>query len=89
LITHESFHAEEMHIIGFDKYVKDAPLRGTLEVDYTNENWIRFYKREKYVHDRILKSKKNVFNSEELRHNYFNYDYYLIQLENRKIKIPE
>lgn len=37
-----------MHKIGFDKYVKDAPLTGTEIEDYTAKNWINRYKREKY-----------------------------------------
>ncbi|MFB9096890.1 MULTISPECIES: zincin-like metallopeptidase toxin domain-containing protein [Flavobacterium] len=66
-MLHESFHAEEFKKIGFDEYVKDAPLRGVKEADYTNENWIRLYKREKYVYDRLVENaKKYKLNSEEI-----------------------
>jgi hypothetical protein len=37
-MAHESFHAEEMKLIGFNEYVKGAPLRGAKEADYTVEN---------------------------------------------------
>ena len=84
-MSHESFHAREMYELGFVEYVKDAPLKGTNISDYTDENWIRFYKREKYVHDYIIK--KAGFNNKELFHNFINLDYYLIQLEKRGINI--
>ena len=90
-IAHEHFHAEEMHKIGFDDYVKDGALSGSkFPDDYTTENLLRSFKREKYVHDQIEKHAKMYnFNSLELRHNYFNLDLYQFHLEKRNIKIPE
>lgn len=49
-MAHEHYHAEEMYKIGFNKYVKDAPLAGTNKADYTSKNWQHIYKREKYVY---------------------------------------
>lgn len=67
LMAHESFHAEEMHKLGFDNFVKDCPLKGVKPKDYTPENWIRLYKREKYVYDRIIENKKILkLNEDEL-----------------------
>ena len=37
-MAHESFHAEEMKLIGFDEYVKNAPLRGVKEAEYLIES---------------------------------------------------
>ncbi|WPO84586.1 zincin-like metallopeptidase toxin domain-containing protein [Chryseobacterium sp. JJR-5R] len=51
VMVHEHYHAEEMSKIGFQEYVKNAPLKGVKEGDYTIENWIRLYKREKYVYE--------------------------------------
>ena len=59
LMAHEHYHAEEMSKIGFDKYVKDAPLRGTKIEDYTSKNWQHIYKREKYVYDQLVKNAKS------------------------------
>ncbi|MCO6174714.1 hypothetical protein NHF50_06615 [Flavobacterium sp. NRK F10] len=88
-MAHESFHAEEMNKIGFDAYVKDAPLRNVDPKDYTKENWLRFYRREKYVYDKIIENlKKHSLNNEELAHNFFNLDYYILKLEKLNIKIP-
>lgn len=95
-MLHESFHAEEFKKIGFDKYVKDAPLRGVKESDYTTENWIRLYKREKYVYDRIVeKAKKYKLNSEEVStppfgHAFQYFDTQIVlELEIRNIPIPK
>ena len=84
-------HAEEMSKIGFQAYVKDAPLAGVVEDDYTMENWIRLYKREKYVYDQLMKNAKS-FNltDEELYHAFIYFDAeYMLQLEIRNIKIPK
>ncbi|WP_276975650.1 zincin-like metallopeptidase toxin domain-containing protein [Flavobacterium filum] len=90
-MAHESFHAEEFKKIGFDEYVKDAPLRGVKEVEYTTENWIRLYKREKYVYDRlVVNEKKYVLNNEELNHAFYYFDgKVVLELEKRNIKIPK
>ena len=91
LIAHEHYHAEEMYKIGFDKYVKDAPLAGTKIEDYTAKNWINRYKREKYVYDQLVKNaKKFNLNDDELAHAWRYFDYhYEYQLEVRNIKIPK
>ncbi|MEC4004904.1 zincin-like metallopeptidase toxin domain-containing protein [Flavobacterium sp. SUN052] len=89
-IVHESLHAEEMKLIGFDKYVKDAPLKGVKEVKYTKENLIRRYNREKYVFESLIKkSKQFELNNEEIWHSkaYF-YEIEMSLIENN-IKIPK
>jgi len=87
IMSHEHFHAEEMHEIGFKKYVKDASLKGTKFPDeYTDVSLTRSYKREKYVHDQIIK--KGGFNNQEMQHNFFNLDFYAYHLEKRNIAIP-
>ncbi|PZU22027.1 MAG: hypothetical protein DI622_06535 [Chryseobacterium sp.] len=64
LITHESFHAEEMSKIGFKAYTKNAHIKDT---PWTIENRIHEYMREKYVYERLVQhSKKHKFNPEEL-----------------------
>lgn len=90
-MAHEHYHAEEMSKIGFQAYVKDAPLAGTKIEDYTAKNWINRYKREKYVYDQLVKSAKNFkLNDEELYHAFIYLDYdYIYQLEIRNIKIPK
>lgn len=90
-MVHEHFHAEEMYKIGFDEYVKDAPLKGVKEINFTTENWLRLYKREKYVYDKILKNAKGYeLNREELQHAFQYFDYFVVyQLEKRNIKIPK
>ncbi|WP_431612030.1 zincin-like metallopeptidase toxin domain-containing protein [Chryseobacterium sp. 'Rf worker isolate 10'] len=91
LIAHEHYHAEEMSKIGFSEYVKDAPLAGIAKADYTTENWINRYKREKYVYDQLVKNAK-IFNlnDDELYHAFIYLDYeYIYQLEIRNIKIPK
>ena len=90
-MAHESFHAEEMKLIGFDEYVKNAPLRGVKEADYTIENWQRLYKREKYVYDNLIKNaKKYNLNNQELDHAFYYFDgKILLELEIRNIKIPK
>ena len=88
-MAHESFHAEEMHLLGFEEYVRDCPSAGTkFPNDYSDANLLRSYRREKYVYDKIVKNaKKYKLNEEELRHNYFNLDFYKYHLEQRNIKI--
>jgi len=87
-MAHESFHAEEMYILGFDKFVKNGALKGRKFEDYTSENLIRAYEREKYVHDRIIEtSEKFEFNDEELTHNFYNLDWYKWHLEMRNINL--
>lgn len=92
LMAHEHFHAEEMHKLGFDEYVKDAPFGikpPKFPDEYTNANLIRVYNREKYVYDQLVKNaKKFNLNNEELRHNFFNLDFYQYHLEKRNLKIP-
>ncbi|MDR3024205.1 zincin-like metallopeptidase toxin domain-containing protein [Chryseobacterium sp.] len=90
LMAHEHYHAEEMHIIGFDAYVKDATIGSPQFPDeYTAANLVRVYKREKYVHDKIIKNKKKFnLNDNELRHNFYNLDFYQYHLEKRNITIP-
>ncbi|MDP9958659.1 zincin-like metallopeptidase toxin domain-containing protein [Chryseobacterium lathyri] len=91
LMAHEHYHAEEMYHLGFDEYVKDAPLSNVLERDFTSENWQRLYKREKYVYDKLLKSAKDFnLNGDELNHAFYYFDgKILLELEKRKIKIPK
>ncbi|MFT6923212.1 MAG: hypothetical protein ACJA1C_002222 [Crocinitomicaceae bacterium] len=90
LIVHESFHALEMHLIKFEEYVKDAPFIGTkFPEGYTDENMLRSYWRERFVHDLIIENAvKYGFNNREMWHNMLNLDYYEIQLEKRGITIP-
>lgn len=91
LMAHEHYHAEEMSKIGFDKYVKDAPLRGTKIEDYTSKNWQHIYKREKYVYDQLVKNAKSFnLNDEELNHAFYYFDgKVVLELEIRNIKIPK
>lgn len=80
-----------MSKIGFQEYVKDAPLAGIDKADYTAKNWINRYKREKYVYDQLMKNAKS-FNltDEELYHAFIYFDAeYMLQLEIRNIKIPK
>jgi hypothetical protein len=86
LLFHETMHAEECFIIGKTKYLEDAQIVGTIQ---TNANAIRSYKREKYVYEKIKESsKKEGFNDQELFHNEIHFDIYVLELEKRKIKIP-
>jgi len=91
IMLHESFHAEEMFKIGFAKYNKGAVLKGVKEVDYTKENWLNLYRKEKYVYDRIVENaKKHSLNNEELYHAFIYLDIEVIlKLEKRNIKIPK
>lgn len=92
-MTHESFHAEEMHLIGFDKYVENAHVEGTL---WTIENRIHQYKREKYVYERLVENKERYkFNNEEVGippygHAFQYYDYikYKLEILLKKNNIP-
>ncbi|MGU3374353.1 zincin-like metallopeptidase toxin domain-containing protein [Chryseobacterium sp. M5A1_1a] len=90
-MSHEHYHAEEMHKIGFEMYVRDAPLAGVLQENYTTKNWINRYKREKYVYDQLVKNaEKFNLNNDELYHAFIYFDVeYVIQLEIRNIKIPK
>uniref|UniRef100_UPI004048E5EC zincin-like metallopeptidase toxin domain-containing protein n=1 Tax=Flavobacterium sp. TaxID=239 RepID=UPI004048E5EC len=95
-MLHESFHAEEMYKIGFTEYVKNAPLKGIKEDQWTNENWIRLYKREKYVYDRLVESaKKYNLNPQEVStppygHAFQYFDRFVVlELETRNIPIPK
>ncbi len=90
LIAHESFHAEEMNKIGFNKYVENAPAKGIKEEFYTKESLIRRYYRERYVYQSLLQNtKKYDLNSQEIWHikAYF-YEIEFSLLE-KKIKIPK
>ncbi|KAA5533894.1 hypothetical protein [Paenimyroides baculatum] len=95
ILVHEHFHAEEMYKIGFKKYVKDAPLAGTEFKDYTNENWIRLYKREKYVYDQLMKNiKKYNLNKQEIStppfgHAFQYFDGIVFRMEQLNIPIPK
>ena len=90
-MAHESFHAEEMKLIGFNEYVKNAPLKGVKEADYTIKNWQRLYKREKYVYDNLVKNaEKYNLNNEEVYHAFIYLDIEVVlKLEKRNIKIPK
>ncbi|OVE53938.1 hypothetical protein [Chryseobacterium mucoviscidosis] len=95
-MLHESFHAEEMHLISFDEYVKHAPLKDTKEDDYTVENWQHIYKREKYVYDKLVENaKKFNLNEQELSTPPFGhaFQYFdgqiVLKLEKRNIPIPK
>lgn len=95
ILVHEHFHAEEMSKIGFKKYIKDAPLAGTEFKDYTNENWIRLYKREKYVYDQLMKNvKKYNLNKQEVStppfgHAFQYFDGIVFRMEQLNIPIPK
>ncbi|WP_295204398.1 zincin-like metallopeptidase toxin domain-containing protein [uncultured Chryseobacterium sp.] len=95
LMIHEHYHAEEMHKIGFNKYVKDAPLIGVKEADYTIKNWQHIYKREKYVYDRLVKNAKiHKLNEQEVStppfgHAFQYLDFIILKLEKRNIPIPK
>jgi hypothetical protein len=61
-IFHEFKHLEEFVKIGKDEYIKGMfKISGDYELDY-----IRTYKREKYVFDEVMKN-KNRFNAEQLK----------------------
>ncbi len=86
-LFHETMHADECFSLGKSKYLEDAQVVGTLQTD---ANAIRSYKREKYVYEKIKKhAKEQKFNSKELFHNEIHFDIYTIELEKRKIKIPQ
>ena len=93
-MAHESFHAEEMHKIGFDEYVKDAPIKKDgipiKEEDLTPKNLIRRYKREKYVYNR-LKNDANKFNLNGQERWHIEAYFYEIELSllDKNIKIPK
>lgn len=89
-MAHESFHAEEFKKIGFDEYVKDAPLRGVKELEYTKENLIRRYYREKYVFDSLIKNSKNFgLNNQEIWHAKAYFYEIEMSLIEKNIKIPK
>ena len=78
-MTHESFHAEEMHLIGFDEYVKNGHIKDT---EFTISNQIREYEREKFVYDKFLKNKKKLtLTNEEKNHAYWYFDVLAAKLE--------
>ncbi|MCY0969183.1 zincin-like metallopeptidase toxin domain-containing protein [Chryseobacterium wangxinyae] len=86
-MAHEAFHAEEMSKIGFDEYVKDCPLEGVKMNDYTSENWIRLYKRERYVYDKIIENKKKFnLNEDEIEHADLYIEVIQLRMKSRKIK---
>ena len=76
---------------GFTGFIKDAPFAHIKTEDYTNENWIRLYKREKYVYDQINKNvKKFNLNNQELSHAFYYFDgKIVIELKKRNIKMPK
>jgi hypothetical protein len=94
-MLHESFHAEEFSKLGYTKYNEGGALRGVKEVDYTTENWLNLYRKEKYVYDRLVENaKKFNLNSQELAtpplgHAFQYLDSIIIQLELRNIPIPK
>ncbi len=94
-MAHEHYHAEEMFKIGFPEYVKDAPLAGVKEEDYTVKNWIRHYKREKYVYDRLVQNaKKFNLNENEISdppfgHAFQYLDGIILKMEKKNISIPK
>lgn len=89
-MAHESFHAEEMYKIGFDEYVKNAPLKGVKEEFYTTENLIRRYHREKYVYSKLKDyADEYNLNGQERWHieaYFYEIEYSLIE---KNIKIPK
>ena len=95
IIAHESYHAEEMHKIGFKKYNEGAALSGVDKADYTTENWLNLYRKEKYVYDRLVENAKlHKLNSQELStppygHAFWYFDSIVIELEIKKIPIPK
>ncbi|WP_294332688.1 zincin-like metallopeptidase toxin domain-containing protein [uncultured Chryseobacterium sp.] len=95
LMAHEHYHAEEMHKIGFDKYVKDAPLAHVKEVDYTAKNWQSIYKREKYVYDRLVQNakkfnlNKNEVSNPPFGHAFQYLDGIILKMEKKNISIPK
>jgi hypothetical protein len=96
IMAHESFHAEEMNKLGFAKYNEGAALKGVKKADYTTENWLNLYRKEKYVYDKLIENaKKYNLNSQELAtppfghaFRYFDYEV-VLQLESRNIPIPK
>ncbi|MCU0349920.1 MAG: hypothetical protein MUF43_03710 [Flavobacterium sp.] len=96
IMLHESFHAEEMSKIGFAKYNKGAALKGVDKADYTKENWLNLYRKEKYVYDKLVENaKKYNLNPQELStppygHAFRYFDLEVVmQLELRNIPIPK
>jgi hypothetical protein len=88
LMAHESFHAEEMHKLGFDEYVKDGHIIGT---EVTIPNKIREYKREKYVYEQLKKNaRKFNLNNEELYDSFIYFDIITarLELELKKLNLP-
>lgn len=72
-----------------------APLKGVKEADYTIENWLNIYRKEKYVYDRLVENaKKYNFNAQEVDtppfgHAFQYFDNIVLKLEKRNIPIPE
>jgi hypothetical protein len=83
-MTHESFHAQEMHEISFAKYTENGHI---VDTPWTIENRIHEYKREKYVYEKLVENKeKYKFNNEEVGvppygHAFQYYDYIKYNLE--------
>lgn len=89
-MAHESFHAEEMHSIGFEEYTKNAPLKGIKEEEYTKENLIRLFKRERYVYNKLKANKKLYdLSGEEIWHIEAYFYEVKLRLIDRNIKIPK
>ncbi len=86
-LFHETMHADECFSIGKLKYLEDVHIKGT---PITDANLLRTYKREKYVHDKIVEqAKEQGFNREELLHNWRYFDTHLYNLEMNNISIPK
>jgi len=78
-----------MRKIGYSKYVKDAPLQGIKEADYTKPNLVRRYQREKHVYQSLLKNIKLYnLNDMELWHAKAYFYEIEMSLTEKGIKIP-
>jgi hypothetical protein len=94
-MAHEQYHTEEIYKIGFDKYVKDAPLAHVKEGDYTAKNWQSIIKEKKYVYDRLVQNaKKFNLNENEISNPPFGHafqylDGIILKMEKKNISIPK
>jgi len=77
LMTHESFHAQEMKEIGFAKYTQGGHIENT---PWTIENRIHEYKREKYVYEKIQENISK-FTQYEDKHSFIYFDTLTAKLE--------
>jgi hypothetical protein len=70
IMAHESCHAKEMSIKGFDDYVKGGALKGMVYPEgYTAANFINMYNCEKFVFDQLMKNTtEQGLNARELWH---------------------